>query len=53
MKTLAEAGGSVLAVEAGKTILVDAPQVLAFARAHHLTLVAIDQADVTCHRQVA
>ena len=53
VKTLAEAGGSVLAVEAGKTILVDAPEVLAFARSHHLTLVAVDQSDVTCQRQVA
>ena len=39
---LAEAGAKVLAVEAGRTILVDEAEVLAFARRHQLTIVAVE-----------
>jgi DUF1009 family protein len=40
LETLVEAGGRVLAVEAGKTIVIDRPQVAAFAQRHNLTLIA-------------
>lgn len=53
VKTLVEAGGRVLAVEAGKTIIVDESEVLAFARRHRLTLVAIDQSDLARQNQAA
>lgn len=42
LETLVTAGGSVLAVEADKTILVDQEEVLQFARRHQLTLLALD-----------
>lgn len=41
LNTLAEAGGRVLAVEAGRTILLDEPQVVDFARRHRVALVAL------------
>ncbi len=47
VRTLVEAGGRVLAVEAGKTIIVDEDEVLQFAQRHRLTLVAIDASDVS------
>ena len=53
VKTLFEAGGRVLAVEAGKTIIIDEPQVMAFALRHRLTLVAIDQSDVAGQARAA
>jgi len=43
LETLLKAGGRVLAVEAGKTIILDEPEVLRFANAHKLTLVAVDE----------
>jgi len=41
MHTLVEAGASVLAVEADKTIVVDQQDVIDFARRHKLTVVAV------------
>ncbi|MBM4095119.1 MAG: LpxI family protein, partial [Planctomycetes bacterium] len=42
VRALQEAGGQVLAVEAGKTIIVDEEEVVRFAARHRLTLVAVD-----------
>jgi DUF1009 family protein len=42
LRTLVEAGGRVLAVEAGKTIIIDEPEVVEFANRHNLTLIAVD-----------
>ena len=44
LHTLVEAGGQVLAVEAGKTIIVDEVEVIRYARQHRLTVVAVDPA---------
>lgn len=41
VQTLHAAGGHVLAVEAGKTIIIDEPEVIDFANRHHLSVVAI------------
>ncbi len=40
-ETLAASGGRVLAIEAGRTILLDGPEVIAFADRHHLAIVAV------------
>ena len=40
-RRLAAAGGRVLAIEAGRTILLDAPAVIALADRHHLVIVAV------------
>ncbi len=53
VKTLVEAGGGVLAVEAGKTIIVDEQQVRAFADRHRLTLLAINHSDILRRNQAA
>lgn len=42
LETLHAAGGKVLAVEAGKTIILDEPVVIDYARRHRLTLIAIE-----------
>lgn len=42
LKTLVAAGGRVLAVEAGKTIMIDEPEVIDFANRHGVTVVAIE-----------
>jgi DUF1009 family protein len=42
VETLAQAGGKVLAVEAGKTIVIDEPQVAELARKKKITIVALD-----------
>jgi len=42
LKTLVAAGGKVLAVEAGKTILLDEPEVIEFANHHGLVVVALE-----------
>lgn len=42
IRTLVEVGAAVLAVEAGKTILLDRDEVIRFANQHGLTLVAVD-----------
>lgn len=53
LESLVEAGGRVLAVEAEKTIIVDEPEVLAFARRHHVVLVAVSEADMVSRSQAA
>ena len=45
LQSLFSAGGRVLAVEAARTILIDEPEVIAFANRHGLTVVSIDPAD--------
>jgi hypothetical protein len=42
LQTLVAAGGRVLAVEAGRTILLDGPEAIDFANRHHLAIVALD-----------
>jgi DUF1009 family protein len=42
IETLHRAGGRVLAVEASKTILIDAEQTVALANCHGLTVVALE-----------
>lgn len=42
--TLAAAGGSVLAIEAGKTIVIDQAEVIALAEKHGIALLALDDA---------
>jgi UDP-2,3-diacylglucosamine hydrolase len=44
LETLAAAGGRVLAIESGRTIVVDQAQVIDFANRHKLVLVALDEA---------
>ena len=46
LKTLRAAGGKVLAVEANKTIIIDQPAVMEYARRHRLTLVALDTGEL-------
>ena len=53
VRTLVEAGGQVLAVEAERTILIDQQEVLRYARRHRLTLVAIHPGEVSAHPRVA
>jgi UDP-2,3-diacylglucosamine hydrolase len=52
LRALVEAGGQVLAVEAGRTIIVDEPGVVRFARQHRLTVVAVDPVTIS-HGQCA
>jgi DUF1009 family protein len=47
LTTLGEAGAGVLAVEAGKTILLDQPEVVRLAREHRITLVALQDPGLT------
>jgi DUF1009 family protein len=42
IETLAQSGGRVLAVEAGKTILIDEPEVAEMARRWNITIVALE-----------
>ena len=42
LQTMKNAGGRVLIVEANKTILLDAPEVIEFANRHGMTVMAID-----------
>ncbi|MEX0676694.1 MAG: UDP-2,3-diacylglucosamine diphosphatase LpxI [Pirellulales bacterium] len=44
LETLAAAGGRVLAIEAGRTILIDEPHAIDFANRHKLVVVAFDEA---------
>lgn len=53
LETLVAAGGKVLAVEAGKTILIDEPEVLAFANRHGISLVAVHDQEAAQLRDVA
>ncbi len=50
LRTMAEAGGHVLAIEAGRTIFIDEPQVVEFANHHKLVVVALDH---ECRQKVA
>ncbi len=43
VRSLAEAGGRVLAIEAGKTIVVNSAELLAFANQHKLVIVSMNQ----------
>ncbi len=42
LDTMVQAGGRVLAIEAGRTIIIDQRQVIAFANRHKLVVVALD-----------
>ena len=42
VENIASSGGSVLAIEAGRTILLDGPEVIDFADRHGLVIVAVD-----------
>jgi DUF1009 family protein len=42
LRTMAEVGGRVLAVEGGRTIIIDQPQVVEFADRQHMTILALD-----------
>jgi UDP-2,3-diacylglucosamine hydrolase len=56
LKMLAGARGSLLAVEAHKTIFLDQAEVLDFARRHHISVVALDEAMLAlsgCDRESA
>jgi len=53
IQTLVEAGASVLAVEAGKTILLDRDEVIRFANDNGLALVAIDAEVMAREREAA
>lgn len=48
LESLAAAGGSLLAVEAGRTIVVDEPQVIEFAERHRIVIVAVGGDEVSC-----
>ena len=43
VENIASSGGRVLAIEAGRTILLDGPEVIDFADRHGLVIVAIDE----------
>ena len=43
LQAMVEAGAHVLAVEAGRTILIDEPEFVDFARRHRISVVALDQ----------
>ncbi len=46
LETMLEAGGEVLAIEAGKTILLDEPEVIEFANQHKMVIVALTDAEM-------
>ena len=46
LESMVAAGGKVLAIEAGKTIMIDQPHVVEFANRHNLILVALDETSV-------
>jgi len=43
LQAMVEAGAHLLAVEAGRTILIDQPEFVEFARRHRISVVALDQ----------
>lgn len=53
LQTLVAAGGHLLAVEAGKTILVEENEVLSYAHRHRVIVIAVDAADVTRQQHAA
>jgi hypothetical protein len=52
IESLAAAGASVLAIEAGKTIVVDQAEVVALADRHGLAIVAMEESEVRGQRAV-
>ena len=42
LETMVESGASVLAIEADKTIILDEPEVVAFADRNNIAILAID-----------
>ena len=50
LRTMAAAGGRVLAVEAGRTIIIDEAQVVDFANHNKMVVVALDDASLACER---
>jgi UDP-2,3-diacylglucosamine hydrolase len=46
LETMVEAGASCLAVEAGRTIIIDRPEVIRFADRNRLTIVAVNNGQV-------
>lgn len=46
LESMAAAGGSLLAVEAGRTIVVDEPQVIEFAERHRIVVVAVNSEEI-------
>jgi DUF1009 family protein len=46
LQAMAEAGAQVLAVEAGRTILIDEPEFVNFAQQHRISVVALDQSQL-------
>ncbi len=53
LKSIAQAGGRVLAIEAGKTIVIDADEVADFARKHGISVVAVDADEINVRRTAA
>jgi DUF1009 family protein len=51
IQTLRQAGGRVLAIEAGRTIVLDQAETVALADRHGISVVAVDAAWVERHRQ--
>ena len=47
LETMLEAGGEVLAIEAGKTILLDQHEVIEFANQHKMVIVALVDTDIS------
>jgi DUF1009 family protein len=46
LETMLESGGEVLAIEAGKTILLDEPEVIEFANQHKMVVVSLTDAEI-------
>jgi len=53
LEAMAEAGARVLAVEAGRTIIIDQPQVIALANRHQITLIALRDGQVDLQAEAA
>ncbi len=53
VQTLVEAGAAVLAIEAGRTILIDAAEVTSLARPHRLTIVSVHEETILRELQAA
>jgi DUF1009 family protein len=53
LEVLAAAGGKVLAIEAGKTIVIDRAEVEAFAAKHRISVVALDEASLQIDSTIA
>ena len=47
MQAIAQAGGRVLAIEAGRTIIVDEANVVDFAQRHRISIIALDEEAMT------